>query len=439
VVQALNGSTTASDAFTLVNRLRPGAFDYYLFHGGIGGSNPNDWFLRSSFIAPPAPGEPAPPEQPSPPVTPPPGQPSSPGPPEEAAESPVPQFSVDPPSHELSPGATYPIIGPELATYGVVQPVARQMGLTMLGTLHERIGDTLTAENAGPDSEGWGHSSWARVFAQQIDNHYEAFADPRASGQLLGVQAGIDVWRGSFMPGHRDVAGVYFAYGNSNLDVDGLVTNAAATAYTLGHTGRLSLEAYSGGAYWTHYGPTGWYLDAVFQGTAYQGDATTASARLPTNGNGFLTSLEAGYPVPLPLGPSFVLEPQIQVIWQRVSFSQENDGLGPVDPGLTTGTTGRLGLRGQWTIDQDNGKVWQPYGRVNLWHDWGGSATTLFGTDQVPLDEQATRLEFAGGITTKITLRMSLYAQAGYQFAVGGTDGGRRQGVQGDVGFRYTW
>ncbi len=41
VVQALNGGTTASDAFTLTNRLRAGASDYFLFHGEIGGSNPN--------------------------------------------------------------------------------------------------------------------------------------------------------------------------------------------------------------------------------------------------------------------------------------------------------------------------------------------------------------------------------------------------------------
>ncbi|MDR8395748.1 autotransporter outer membrane beta-barrel domain-containing protein [Paraburkholderia sp. USG1] len=119
---------------------------------------------------------------------------------------------------------------------------------------------------------------------------------------------------GSFLAGHRDIAGVYFAHGNSNLDVDGLVTNAAATAYVLTRTGKLNLDAYSGGAYWTHYGPTGWYVDAVFQGTSYQGEATTQSARLPTTGNGFVTSVEAGYPVPLPLGPGFVLEPQIQVI-----------------------------------------------------------------------------------------------------------------------------
>lgn len=462
VVQTLNGGTTASGAFALTDRLRAGAFDYFLFHGGVGGSSPNDWFLRSSFVAPEPetpgqpgtpspptqPGTPSPPTQPGTPGTPsPPGQPGTPGTPSPPTQPGVPQvplspeeaFPVNPPPNQLSPGATYPIIGPELATYGVVQPVARQMGLTMLGTLHERIGDTLTADNAGAGSEGWGHSAWGRFFGQQIDNRYEAFADPRASGQLIGVQAGIDVWRGSFIPGHRDVAGVYFAYGNSNLDVDGLVTNATATAYVPGRTGKLNLDAYSGGAYWTHYGPGGWYLDAVLQGTSYQGEATTQSARLPTTGNGFLTSLEAGYPVPLPLGPRFVLESQIQVIWQRVSFSDENDGLGPVDLGLTTGTTGRLGLRGQWTIDRDNGEVWQPYGRVNLWHDWGGAATTLFGADRVSLLEEATRLELAAGITAKINLRLSLYAQAGYQFAVGGSDGGRRQGVQGDIGLRYNW
>ncbi|MFM0718114.1 autotransporter outer membrane beta-barrel domain-containing protein [Paraburkholderia strydomiana] len=344
IVQTLNGGTTASDAFALTGRLRAGAFDYYLFHGGIGGSRPNDWFLRSSFVAPEgitptvplSPTEPEPPGTPSPPgqpgttsppgqpgTTSPPGQPVGPTTPEEA----FPSFPVDPPPSPLQPGVTYPIIGPELATYGVVQPVARQMGFTMLGTLHERIGDTLRAEIAGTGSEGWGHSAWGRFFGQQIDNRYEAFASPRANGQLLGVQAGVDVWRGSLIPGHRDVAGVYFAYGNSNLDVDGLVTNATATAYVMGRTGKLNLDAYSGGAYWTHYGPGGWYLDLVLQGTSYQGEATTQSARLPTTGNGFVTSLEAGYPVPLPLGPRFVLEPQIQVLWQRVSFDGKMTGL----------------------------------------------------------------------------------------------------------------
>ena len=420
VVQATNGATTAPGAFMLSSgELRAGAFDYDLFRGGVSGS-PDDWFLRSDFVVPP-----------EPPVV-------SPGPIPPGPLPPIPPLPTDPPPDPLPPGV-YPIIGPELATDGVVQPIARQMGLAMLGTLHERIGDTLTVENAGADAEGWGRSGWARFFGQQIDNRYQAFADPSATGRLLGVQAGFDIWRGSFIPGHRDAAGLYFAYGNTALDVDGLITNAAGTAYMPIRTGTVDLNAYSGGVYWTHYGPGGWYLDAVVQGTAYSGNATTQFANLATDGSGIITSLEAGYPIPLPLGPHFILEPQGQILWQHTSFSQANDGLGPVALGTTSGTTGRLGVRSQWTLVTASGQVWQPYASANLWQNWGGEATTTFGVDQVPLSQESTQLDFAAGVTAKLSTCLSLYAQAGYEFAVGGTDGGRRQGVRGDFGLRLTF
>jgi outer membrane autotransporter protein len=148
----------------------------------------------------------------------------------------------------------------------------------------------------------------------------------------------------------------------------------------------------------------------VFQGTAYDGEATTQTSTLPANGHGFITSLEGGYPIPLPLGAGFILEPQMQLIWQRVDFSARSDGTEPIDPGTTTGLTGRIGVRGQWTIERTDGEVWQPYARANLWRDWGGDATTLFGSDAVPLAEEATRLELAAGVTAKISRRMSLYA-----------------------------
>jgi outer membrane autotransporter protein len=136
------------------------------------------------------------------------------------------------------------------------------------------------------------------------------------------------------------------------------------------------------------------------------------------------------------VGP-YMLEPQAQIIWQQVTFQESNDGLGPIGLGSTSGATGRLGVRGLWTIVSDNGQVWQPYARANLWRDWDAGATTTFGIDQVPLVEQATRLEFAGGVTAKLSPGVSLYAQAGYQF---GLDGAFiRNGIQGDVGLRYVW
>ena len=155
-----------------------------------------------------------------------------------------------------------------------------------------------------------------------------------------------------------------------------------ATAYVLTHTGTVNLDAYSAAAYWTHYGPTGWYVDAVLQGTRYGGNASTQFAQLPTNGFGFISSLETGYPVPLPLGPRFVLEPQAQIIWQQVTLNQANDGQGPVALGSTSGPTGRIGVRGQWTIVGENGQVWQPYARANLWRDWGAQVTTMFGMNR---------------------------------------------------------
>jgi outer membrane autotransporter protein len=417
VVNAINGATTTPGAFTLgPGELRGGVFDYRLFQGGLTGGDPNDWFLRSTFLAP---GTPT--------TTPPAYLPGS------TASNVLP---VDPPPATLPPGL-YPILGPEIATYGVVQPIARQMGLQILGTLHERIGDTLTVANSGDQNAGIVRSDWARFFGQSIDNRYQAFVDPRASGWTGGFQGGVDLWRGSFLPGHRDAMGVYGAFANSAIAVNGLVTNAAATGYTQTRTGTLGLNAYAGGGYWTHYGPSGWYIDAVVQGTYYNGNAMTSVASLPINGAGFVSSLEGGYPISLPLGPRFVLEPQAQIIWQQVSFRDSNDGLGAVGLGSTEGSTGRFGVRGQWTVVSDRGQVWQPYASANLWRDWGAEATTSFGIDQVPLIEQATRLEFAGGVTARLNASASLYAQLGYQF---GLDGAYlRNAAQGDIGLRYAW
>ena len=437
VVQAINGGTTAPGAFTLAGEVRGGAFDYFLFRGGLGGSSPNDWFLRSTFVVGPVP--------PDPPILP-------------------PTLPTDPPPDPLPPGV-FPIIGPAIATYGVVQPIARQLGMTTLGTLHERTGDTSLIANmgspcpAGGDTgdgivrkapakaptdclnAGWSPSAWGRVIGQQIDNRYRAFADPRASGQLLGFQSGIDLWRGEWMPGHRDAAGIYFAYANANVDVTGRVTNEAATNYVLRRTGGLNLDAWSGAAYWTHYGPGDWYLDAVAQATRYQGSASTQFAGLATTGFGFVSSLEAGYPIRLPMfGPGFVLEPQAQVVWQRVSFDDANDGLGEVALGTTSGASGRIGLRGKWTIVSDSGQVWQPYVRANLWRDWGARATAIYsGVDLVPLLEQANRLQLGGGVSVRMNANVSLYANADYQLSVGDTDGGRRDGIRGAAGVRFMW
>ena len=445
VVQVLDPTRSAPGAFALsVPELRAGAFDYDLFHGGVGGSNPADWFLRSTFI-PELPGEVVPPGT-LPPVT---------------------TLPPTPPPNPLPPGVAFPIIGPELATYGVVQPLARQLGLSILGTLDDRRGDTYepdgcavapVVETSGvdlptkkpaalPTRKGpapcplFAPAVWGRFFGQTIHNNYQAFAAPSANGDLGGFQGGIDLLRGPVIPGGYDRAGLYGAYGDVHADVNGIVTNPAATAYVLNRTGSMNLNSWSAGGYWTHTGPGGWYLDAVLQGTWYYGSASTQFARLNTDGTGFIGSLEGGYPFSWPqLGPGFVIEPQGQILWQKVSFRHDYDGLGDVALGDTTGPSGRIGLRTKWTFVTAGGQVWQPYLRGNLWRDWGAEADAVYsGTDLVPLLSQTTRLELGGGLTGRINANVSVFANVDYEFSVGASEGEKRSGVRGAFGATYTW
>jgi len=164
------------------------------------------------------------------------------------------------------------------------------------------------------------------------------------------------------------------------------------------------------------------------------------TTNLPTHGSGVIASLDAGDPIPVTFGPNFVLVPEAQILWQYVSFKAANDGIQTVEPGSTSGITGRLGLRGQWTLPGDTGALWQPYAVANLWQDWGGRSELSFADNptEVPLSEHATRVEFAGGVKYTLAPSWSLFAQGGYQFAVAPSSI-RRNGAEGAFGVHFTW
>ena len=188
----------------------------------------------------------------------------------------------------------------------------------------------------------------------------------------------------------------------------------------------------------------GWYLDAVLQGTWYGGSASTQFASLNTSGTGFIASLEGGYPFQLPqFGPGFALEPQGQILWQKVSFRHDYDGEGDVALGNTTGPSGQMSLGAKWTdIETAGGQVWQPYLTGDLWRDWGAQSNDdgYSGVDQeVPLITQTTMLELGGGLTGRIDANVLSFANVDYEFAVGAADGEKRNGVRGALGLKYAW
>lgn len=83
VVQAVNGATSGTSTFALDAPVAAGAFEYYLFKGGVSAGSDENWYLRSTLTtpAPPAPAppalEPTPPPEPEPPAAEPPPPPAS--------------------------------------------------------------------------------------------------------------------------------------------------------------------------------------------------------------------------------------------------------------------------------------------------------------------------------------------------------------------------
>ncbi|MFS2043311.1 autotransporter outer membrane beta-barrel domain-containing protein, partial [Stenotrophomonas geniculata] len=89
VVQALNGGRTAPGAFSLFAPVAAGAYEYYLFKGGVSAGTAENWYLRSTLVTGPTPapngGGSATPPPLTPPVAPPPPITPAPPPPPEGA------------------------------------------------------------------------------------------------------------------------------------------------------------------------------------------------------------------------------------------------------------------------------------------------------------------------------------------------------------------
>jgi len=230
---------------------------------------------------------------------------------------------------------------------------------------------------------------------------------------------------------------VYFAIGRSEGDVEHKLPTLRIPA------GHNEFDGYTVGGYWTHFGPGGWYLDSVLQGTWY--DVSTKSRRLPetttTDGYGLATSLEGGFP--FHLGAGVVLEPQAQLVYQRLDIANAQDIAAPVRFRNDDFLSGRVGARlaKTWALD-DN--VPQPrlitaWLRANLWHEFlGDPKTEVFSPDGfVPFRAalRGTWAELGAGISGQITRYASLYANANYQTSFDGD----RHAYEGKIGLRFNW
>ncbi|EOG3620805.1 autotransporter outer membrane beta-barrel domain-containing protein [Pseudomonas putida] len=410
VVEARDGATSTATAFVQTQTLSAGAFDYRLFKGGVTAGSENSWYLRSTLVAPPAPAtvpEPVPePGEPTQPTEP--SQPNEPGtPPVVAPAATLPVAAPAPGQVDLPApvqGESLPLYRPEVPVYAAAPRGAAIIARQALGTFHQRQGDQqlLKADGALP-------ASWGQAYGGALRQQWSSTVNPSLDGDLYGFKVGQDLYAKVGDNGYRQHVGLYVSHSRLDADVKGF-----ALAVQDRRVGDLKLDGDSVGAYWTLVGPQGEYLDTVLQYTRLDGRARSDRGdKLNIDGHAWTASLESGYPIAL--SERWTVEPQAQLIAQKVSLDSARDSVSRISHDAQVELTGRLGVRMEGAFTGSSGRLLQPYAQVNLWHGDGGRDTLTFdGVDKIKTDYRYTAVQLESGVVAQVSEALSLHGGVQY-------------------------
>ena len=240
VVEVRDKAHSAAGAFALGNPVASGAYEYALQRGGLGAdAGDGNWYLRNTVAGP--------------------------------AGQAIPNYRKEVPVAMAVPGLVH------------------RLGLQTLGTYHDRSTGAL-ADGASPQpSLAAGPRAWGRLFGSTghagrtgtgASSRYSAFKEdgPRYEYDLAGMQLGLDAHRQLRQDGSGSTAGAYLGVSNASARVDAVLG---------GRAGRVSVNGYSLGGYWTHVGASGAYIEPWRKSratTACVPARSTASASRPTAG-----------------------------------------------------------------------------------------------------------------------------------------------------------
>jgi outer membrane autotransporter protein len=445
LVQALGSAVSDNTAFALKGQVSVGAFDYQLFKGGITPGSENSWYLRSSVVAPPlvaaATPEPALPPVlvPNPDPTLPPTPVPDPALPPVVVANPDPALPAilvplvaapvaalgAPALPTVAPGAApVALYRAEVPVWSVIPPAAARLALDTLGTFHDRQGDQRLLTETGALAAGWG-----RVYGKHFEQSWHGTVTPKFDGSLTGYQVGNDLFGSLLDGGQTQRSGFFVGHSRLEGDVDGFNRGFEGK-----HAGNVELEGDSFGLYWTLTDPKGAYVDTVAMYTWLDGEnRSERGLKIDNEGRVLTLSAETGYPIAV--ADNWAIEPQAQVIYQKVRLDSQDDGISPVSFDSDGAWTGRLGarLKGRYTA---SGRPVEPYLRANFWHTFSGTDTVTFGNNPIYTAQKASSADLGVGVVLSLAKSVSVYASADYSRDIDSTE---LRGVAGNLGVRIQW
>ncbi|ONH51139.1 Type V secretory pathway, adhesin AidA [Pseudomonas cedrina] len=385
VVDAQNGATSSSGAFSLNGIAAAGPRNYYLYRGGVSAGTEDSWFLRSET---PVEG----------PVTPLPA-PSSP---------PLPAATIRP----------VPFIRQEVSLAATVYPAAQQLVRNGLGTFHERVGEQ------GRQRDMRAPSGWARVYGGSSRQDLAGDLSTSLDSSIRGYQVGTPVFSRVTDAGNTQHLSVFVGQSRLKGKVKGLVDGMPDR-----DAGDITLRGTSVGLSVTHISPDDTYVDVVGMHTRLSGNnESERGIKMKTKGNDLAFSVEVGKP--RAITPNSKIEPQFQVIWNQTKLDSQNDPFSRVSYDADSQLTVRAGVRASGDYIIQDLPV-SPYVRANVWHTPRGNSTVTFNAEDFDTQRKSTTLDLSLGATAMIARGVSLYGEVSHNQSL---DSQAVRGTRGTLG-----
>jgi hypothetical protein len=285
-------------------------------------------------------------------------------------------------------------------------------------------GTRLITEDLAP-------SAWDELYGRsarqaQTDVLSSGYATP-GSGDFKGP-AVLTLQSGS----HTQTIGLIGGVNQIQANGNGVLTSRALADP---NSDTLNLQGQSLGAYYSLIGAQGWHVDLSASGGRVSGFSRNGQgARQATEGSAMTFSVEGGFPIGL--SDNWVVEPQAQLINQRITLDTPYAGSGNASSSDLTAWSGRVGARLKGSYDL-NGLPVEPYVRTNLWHTvYTGNTVTLDQVDKISSSRKSSTVELGLGLVARVTPAVSLYVSADYSSDVDDND---LNGIIGSLGVRMRW
>ncbi|RON09710.1 autotransporter outer membrane beta-barrel domain-containing protein [Pseudomonas brassicacearum] len=287
-----------------------------------------------------------------------------------------------------------------------------------------RDNQLLTVEQAAP-------SAWDRVYGQPARNAERDVLNSQFSGMTGAEVKGPAVLTLQSSGGSTQRVGLVGGTSQFQSSGNGQLISSAI----IDPNNTLNVQGPSLGAYWSLTGANGWHVDMTASGGRVNGySLNDQGQRQIAEGSAMTLSVQGGFPIGI--SENWVIEPQAELINQRITLDTPYAGSGNASSSDLTSWSGRVGasLKGSYAI---KGLPIEPYVRTNFWHTVNTSDTVTLGqVDKLSSSRNTSSVELGLGLVARVTPAVSLYVSGDYNSATVNND---LNGLIGSIGVRMLW